>query len=289
VGDATVIAAGPGDGGPGRLYLFRDGAAQPSHLGVADSVVATSQPGRVYTVTWTRGTARLAEIDLNGREHWGRTLPRTVRVVRGVAGGLLISFDEDSHAFGEELQVVDPRSGRVLRRLGSVGSGVTASVGQVVATCGPREVARFVASGEFCKLIAFDLRSGARRDYALPYEGRGLGPGILSPGDHLLALSFPGVEAEANIEEWRSGVVHVLDLRTGAWAQVPGVGTAFLVEPLLAWSPSGDWLALSVYWPDHKNLAYWQVGSAELRLQPERLPGGWKQGVLPSGLVALPG
>jgi hypothetical protein len=102
-------------------------------------------------------------------------------------------------------------------------------------------------------------------------------------------MSSPGYPSVENgIERFRAGAVHVLDLRTGAWTQVPGVATPFLTEPILAWSPSGEWLALGVSSPDHKNLAYWQVGAAELHLQRQPLPGGWDQ-ALPSALVALPG
>jgi hypothetical protein len=291
VENGTAIVAGPVDGGPGQLYFLPDGAAQPAPLDPADSVVATSQPGRLYTVTWKHGTAELAEIDLNGQQSWSRRLPRTVRVVRGVAGGLLIRYDKDPDVFGEELRVVDPRSGRVLRRLGLVGQVVAAAVDHLVTTCDPRQL----SSGLPCNLIIFDLRSGVRREYALPDERRGPGPGILSPDGQLLALSSPGFfpaqldDPVGTFEQLRSGVVHVLDLRTGAWTQVPGVMTSPTEAPLMAWSPSGAWLALGVYWPDHKRLAHWQVGAARLQLQRERLPGGWEQGVLPSGLVALSG
>ena len=293
VEEGTAIVADPVDPGPGRLYFLHDGAAQPAPLGLADSVVATSQPGRVYTVTRKHGTAELAEIDLHGRKHWSRRLPRTVQVVRGVAGGLLISYDQDPNVLGQEMQVIDPHSGRVLRRLGSIGQVVTASAQHLVTTCNPRQI----SSDPHCSLSIFDLRSGARRDYALPEERRGPGPGILSPDGRLLALSSPGLfpaqlpDPVGTLEQLRSGVVHVLDLPTGAWTQVPGVMTSPTDAPLTTWSPSGAWLALGVYWPHHKRLAYWQVGAARLQLQRERLPGGWQQGVLPSGLglVALPG
>jgi hypothetical protein len=288
VAEGTVIVAGPADGGPGRLYFLRDGAAQPSLLTPADSVFATSQPGRVYALAWKGRTATLAEVDLDGGEQWSRLLPREVRVVRGVAGGLLVRYDEDpdSHLVGDEIQVVDPRSGRVLRRLGSIGQVVAASAEHLVATCAPQELV--VSPDGSCKLIHFDLRSGARRDYAAPADAGGPETGLLSPGDRLLAMFSPGYPTSENgIEGFRPGLVHVLDLRTGAWTQVPGVATPFLTEPLMAWSPSGDWLTLGVSEQDHKNLAYWQFGGARLHLQRERLPGGWDQ-ALPSALVVLP-
>jgi hypothetical protein len=69
------------------------------------------------------------------------------------------------------------------------------------------------------------------------------------------------------------------------------VTTPFLDEqPHLTWGgPGGEWLAVGVTWPDHKKLAYWQIGSAQLHLQRQPLPGARDQALPSAALVALPG
>jgi hypothetical protein len=105
---------------------------------------------------------------------------------------------------------------------------------------------------------------------------------VLSPDDRRLAMSFP---ADYLGNGQQPGLIRVLDLRTGAWRQVPGVTAPFFN---LTWSPNGQWLAAGVSWPDHKRLIYWRLGAAQLQLQRHPLPGGWRQAPLVDP-VAYPG
>jgi len=115
----------------------------------------------------------------------------------------------------------------VLRRLGRVNGVITDSAERVVglnADCELRAVSP-LAHDDPCDLVVLDLRAGARREYALP-DRRAPGPDTLSPDGHLLALSFPGLPPDStDAQASRSGVVNVLDLRTGVSRRVPGVVT----------------------------------------------------------------
>jgi len=242
-------------------------------------VVASSRPDRFYTVVPRGNSVVIAEIDLAGRTHWSRRLPRGEWPVHGTDYGLLVTHDEGPRTPGLELRLVDARSGRVLRGFGPAGYVVAAGAGQVAWTDADCDAAH-------CQLLAADVRSGATRRYPLPPR-HFIMNGVFSPDERRLALGFAGSHPEV-AGTFEHGFAMVLDLDTGRSVRVPGVAPTTKQLPAMAWTPNGDWLAFALDWPDHQHLAFWRLGSDGLLRQPQRLAGGWEQAGLRGSLVVLP-
>ena len=236
-------------------YLLLPGA-DPQILG-RQVTVSRGRDGGLIVVSAARGRTTVLGVGADARERWAWISPDGLTVLGDTPFGLVLQRSGRT-ADDRDLVLVDRRSGTARRVLGHAASAVAAgdhAVAWMPADCvNP------------CPLRVGDLRTGDRRGYPMP-DGWSPRSGAFAPDGRRVALTFVPRGGQG-----RTGRVGVLDLRTGAVAMVPDLGTAPDLGAHLTWSPDGRWLVIGVPWPDHQAIALWSPGQP-VRVLPTELPG----------------
>jgi len=256
IGDRVVVSGWRGRH-PIALSLPLDLTGRPRSLGPAETITASSTPGRVWLGHWARprtwtntGRVRgsLREVDAAGRP-----VARIALRVRPW-GGLEAAVD-DGFLF-------DAQRGLSLQRRGSAtrtfrDAWLVATGGSRLAWCrgGCRRLRIWSPDGE----RALDLPAGIRP----------------SPGWRA-AFSPDGSRLAAPVRSRGRDRVAVTDLTSGTWRLVPGRLTGYRS---VAWSPSGRWLYFT---GAHDRVLAWSGG------RPVRLPIHTGGAVMSIATTALP-
>lgn len=250
-----------------RVYLIRP-TGPPLAVARADEVVPAGQHtfyGLRYPLR-QGAPALLYGFSTSGEKLFQREVPGGWHLAANTPGGLLVSAYPAGVGPAAVL-LVEPRTGRTLRRLGTTQFVLAASAERVA----------WVAAGcqlgvAACPIVVTDLRTGRSRTY--PPVGEQVGFGLFSPDGRWLALSAYGFHPF--VQPNRPGYVAVLDLRTGAATRLPGVETSAKQAADLAWTPDSRYLAIAVRWPDqgYERLGVWSVAEQRLTALPGRLPVG---------------
>jgi hypothetical protein len=240
--DDRVIASGSRGRRSVVLSFPLNVSERPGVLAAADQFVPSSSPGRLWVAENEpdRRTLRfssLREVTASGRTVYRvrRDLPRWSAFQGAVAGNLILGR-------GNDLELWDPRAGRVVRRLND--AWVIATNGSRMAWC----------SGN-CRAIRLSTRARHEHLLRLPDGTRLTGTyAAFSPDGSRLAVSVV-----------RRGHTRValVDLDTGGWRMVPG--DRLRGYPSIAWSPSGRWLYFTT---GGRRLIAWRDGAP----RPVRLP-----------------
>jgi hypothetical protein len=262
VGPAALAALAPLSGPNGGIYLIRPD--EPPLLLGGGGVFVPARDGALVMATHRPGATTVTGVGFDRRVRWGWSLPGRVDPLRDTPAGLVVAQYPGAAAGDAELVLLDRRTGVVRRRLGHARHAVATddrSIAWVPARC-----------DRDCPVIHTDLGTGAIRRYRMPGR-REPAAGAFAPDGRQLALSFPGVPADTDPRTpAKPGFAGILDLRTSALTQVPGLATSPAAHADVAWSADGRWLVLGVTWPEEELIAVWRPG-AEVIILPLALPG----------------
>lgn len=260
-----------------KIYLVRHTAAVL--LAAADEVVVGVAGDRVFTLRYgPSGQGRpgtLLELTLSGRVLARHSVPAGFSPQADTAAGLLVAVYPVTGNGPADLRIVDRHTLAVRQRLGQVA--------YVAAATSTR--AAWISAGctSRCDLTVADLPNGARRALAVA-NGYGVGAFAFSPDDRRIAVGYYGRHPQQP-GGTAPGFVEVVTLSSGARERVPGVATGIKQVADLAWTPDGQWLAISVGWPDQdiRRVGLWPADGGPVRVLSGRYVGGYP----PSALLAL--
>jgi hypothetical protein len=248
---AGTVATVTGPGPTRAALLPASGPMVPLGVGVAvlpartgtDLWVAGPGPGAAADggTTGTAGAARtrVRLVSRTGATRRSFVVPGQLTPLRDTAAGLLVTSVGDGR-----LAVLDPATGQPRARL---------AAGVLVVAVGPTAVAHVRAGcADRCPLVVTPLAGGPDRAYGIPAGTPG--GGAFSPDGRWLALAVPGQYRNGRLTVVPGGA-RVLDLRSGAVTEVPGVRTGAEREPDVSWF--GDALVLAVWSSERGRLAVW--------------------------------
>jgi hypothetical protein len=260
-------------------YLLPDSGGTV-RLGAFDQWLPDRDGGFLgYRGAWNGHTGLLAAYTSSGRERWRRVVLATASVLRDTPYGLLVQTLPTQDSGVGPIQLLDARTGRVLRRIAVATSVLTSTDRAVVWLDGPCH-----DDGGPCRVVVTDLATGRGRTFPPPL-GRVPSTAALSP-DGRLAVGVSGLH-DFLPGAIRDGFAAVLDPTTGRLEPLPGLSTQAKHAPVVAWSPNRPWLLMAVQPDDyHDRLVLWRVGDAELTALPTALPA-WSLAYV-SGLALLP-
>jgi hypothetical protein len=272
-GDHTVLVAGQ------QAWAVRAGRAGPRRsLGQALAALPSPAEDRVWLVTIRQGTPErwfdLVEVGLaDGHAMSHLTLPYQGTPVAVLPSGVL------TRSFGDDLQVVEPGSGRVRVRLARAATFVDARGDRVAWLAGRNLHIRDLASGT---TVAVAPPPGSPDWHALGGRVRRAGCcyalGAFAPDGRTLAVyarvTGPGAPGLA-----------IVDVAEGRAALLPGSGGAIPDGhlPRLAWASNG-WLYFFADGPAVTSIAAWRPGERSAALLP--LDVDQALAVVPSTLAA---
>lgn len=226
--------------------------------------VLPMRDGSVLTLVCLPGTGGgcvLGSRTATGAIRWQRRVPSALALVRDTPSGVLVSVWR-SDRYGE-LQLVDPRTGRLRRDLGRAAWVLTAD---------DRRVVYERAGCDYgCPILVADLTDGGRT--VLPFLPGRPASAAISPDGRRLALGFQGLHSQdpAPSSE-RDGYLVVFDLRDGTWEPVPGLTTGPKAVPVPVWTPDGSRLLIAVSDEDGVGrVAAWRPSARRLTVLPVRL------------------
>lgn len=264
VATATVAVIRDHDYGLVEAFVVPDGGRTFS-VGPAEGVVQAVDGGLLAYDSGSNGRPGwLASLGARGQVRWRRPLSLLTLVLGDTPHGLLVETTPDPE-HGGALELIDPRTGRLKRGLGRA---------QYVLASTPEAVAWAPAGcADQCQLMVTSLANGGSRLYDTP-DYRLPGYAAFSPDQRRLALSFYGLHDFLPGLD-RDGFVTQLDLHSGTMQTIPGLTTEAKSAATLAWSPTGNWLAMGVRTPgpDYRDrLVLWRPSEAGLTVLPPLLP-----------------
>ena len=256
----------------GYLWVYRVAADAARRLSTtADDLLGGSR--QAWAVTYRDRGVVLTPLD-GGRTV---TLPATTGPVADTAAGLVVAACDRRGARPCAVELVDPISGALVRRL-AVGFPLGAAGHTVLVSlpdCG-------VPTAQPCALESVDLATGRRAaTFELP-AGRVLASNaVFSPDGTRAAfqLARPGPDLRVRARTAsRPSDVAILNLRTGNLEIVPGLELAPGTQAGLAFGATSRWLLVTVSEGTHGELLAWRPG----------MPGPALVASLPGPLVAPP-
>jgi hypothetical protein len=231
-----------------RTVLLPAGGGRAVELGEEVRVTPAWRGGDLLVSSYGPGGTAVQVTDRAGhvRSRWTRA--GVVTPLRDTAAGLLVAQSASAGSSGADLALVEPRTGKLRRRL---------TKGRIAVALGPTSVAHVSARcGRSCGLTVTELADGRSRDYRTPDEGSPR-RGEFSPDGRWLALAVPGQYLNGRLTI-RPGFAAVLHLASGEARRVAGVETpAERVADLSWWGP--DRLVLGVWWEDRARVALWST------------------------------
>lgn len=230
--------------GPGRSRSesVLVGAGRPVPLGANVDVLPTLRGTDLYVAAHGPDGTTTRVVDRAGAVRGSWSQPGRLTPLRDTTAGLVAS--QVGAVQGTELRLLDPRTGVERRRL---------ATGRIVVAVGPTTVAHVAGScAAACPVTVTALATGRSREYPVPAGTPG--GGAFSPDGRWLALAVPGQYRNGRLTVV-PGFAEVVDLRTGAVTQVPGLRTGAEREPDVSWY--GPVLVLAVWTPDRGRLALW--------------------------------
>jgi hypothetical protein len=209
------------------------------------------------------------------------TFPSNISAVAATAAGLVVAAYHESAGRRDTIELVDPKTGAVLRRLG--GGFPMGAAGHVLLSL--HGCAWPPAYGA-CTLESIDLTTGRPMATAelpagrIPVWGDVPSP-VFSPGGTLAAFQLARARPDPRFAATGPGApsdVAVLHLRTGRLDIVPGLELPPRTWAGLAFDATGNWLLASVSEGNHGELLAWRQG----------MPGPALVTSLPGPLVEAP-
>jgi hypothetical protein len=251
-------------------YLVPDQGA-PISLGRGVDVVIPARDGGLlgHVAATSRTREMLVSYTADGQVRWSRPLDASTTLIRDTPYGLLVGSGPPPGVPVGPLQLVDARSGRVLREFGNAGwilDSVDNLVAWVPARC------------EDCPIELNSLSTSDSREYP-PVHGHPPARAEFSPDGRRLAVSYSGLHLEQQLPPLvdRDGFVAVLDLPTGLLRAMPGLTTGAKQAATIAWRDA-DTLVVGVNVDDAADrVLLWDITQvpeppAPARLLPARLP-----------------
>ena len=244
------LASGiPNDG----IYLVRHGDAIATRIAVGSDVQSAAGGRSVWVKSFVDAHhCTVREIDLAGRHLRGpRPVPCSAALIASGAGALLV----------EGRSVIDPASGRVLLRTGSL----WAIAGHLALTFGE----------PLAPLTVTDLRTGTRRTLRRPSQTGGPDEAAVDPSAKLIALSFSDPAYHGTGTQVTD--VWLLDPGTGRWQHVPGMPAAVALKfTSMSWTSDGR-LVMLAQTPTsgparHDVIAVWRPGQKSLAIRSVHIP-----------------
>jgi hypothetical protein len=263
----TTLVAGPGAGyafdvpcssssASARVYRVVAGGAHP--LGITAEALLGG-PRQAWAVTYLPG-AVLTQVltPLNG----GRavTLKSNITLVAGAAAGLVAVVYHPPAGRRVTVELVDPNTGAVLRRLGE--GAALGAVGHVALVSLPDCGAPLAAST--CTLESIDLTTGRpTAAFELPAGRVPVSDAVFSPDGTEAAFQLararldPRFTTELGLPPSDVAVLH---LQTGSLDLVPGLKLPPETQTGLAFDATGYWLLATVSEGSRGELLAWRPG-----------------------------
>lgn len=268
---ATILsAAGPLGDKPGAVYSLADGATAARLLTFRPASLALGETDETFWAIGPLGDPGPARSVVEERDGAGRLLRRVVlpkgwRLVRGVAGGVLLR----RHAEITRLAVWDPARRRFVRELGNW-DRVAESVDRV-AWADPK----CVTESGGCVLHVSDLQTGTKREVAVPDTYQPVVAAFSRDGQVLVTslLGHAGQDGSIVAVTLETGSVEPLVGAT--WKGQRGIGA------VIGWAPDGNAVVLAA--PGGSQLAVWRRSEAGVEMVPGRFDGSWPVAVRPAG------
>ena len=258
-----------------RVYRIAAGAAHQLPIR-ADALLGG--PHRAWAVTYR---ARHTVLTPSGG---GRavTFTSNISAVADTPAGLVVAAYHDSAGRRDTVELVDPKTGAVLRRLG--GGFPMGAAGHVLLVS--RHGCAWPPAYSECALESIDLTTGRPLATAELPAGRtpvwgDVASPVFSPGGTLAAFQLARARPDPRFAATAPGPpsdVAVLHLRTGRLDIVPGLELPPRTWAGLAFDATGSWLLASVSEGNHGELLAWRRG----------MPGPALVTSLPGPLVGPP-
>jgi hypothetical protein len=258
-----------------KIYLV--GAHDTVLLTQADEVVVGHRQDRIFALRsgygW-EGPGTLLQVSWTGRVLARHTTPEGLSLQADTSRGLLVTVTPRAER-PSQLELVDPRTMAVIRRV--------APVDYVVAATSTQAAWTSYRCVEHCALTVLDLPTGRRDTIPMPpdyYPGHA----TFSPDGRRLAIAFWGLHPQ-QAGGPAPGFVEVWDVAGAGATRIPGLATGVKQSAEVAWTPDGSDLAVSVGFPDTdtRRVGIWSINGGPVRV----LPGTFAGGSEPSALVAL--
>ena len=252
---AAYQCAGP----PRQVYFIGDGSRTATRIGAGFWVLASGRDGAVWLVSYQRSTdnirttsARVQLVSTNGQPLSPQyRLPAGYLLDRGVGNYLLLSSFRTRPRPPYVMELWDPRTGQVVRRVDNV------------FAAGPDQLA-WSPGCRGCRAQVLNVSTG--KSLTIPTHG-GQFPGVFSDDGKLLAM-----------QPASGGPLSVFDTETGAFTMLPGTDFRFSVAMSFSWQAGGHRLMVFAA-PGNSTsnttqVAYWDPGDTRLRVATIHPPGG---------------
>lgn len=285
----TDLVAGPGAAyavdipcvsstGSVRVYRIAAGGARP--LGIAADVLLAG-PHHAWAVTYLPGAVRIRALE--PRPVGGAvTVKTSIAPVADTAAGLVVTAYHPPGGRRHTVELIDPETGAVLRRLGA-GSAMGASGHVLLVSLHGCDL---VLTHRTCTLESINLNTGRPAAAVelpagrVPISGE-MASAVLSPDGTLAAFQLararqdPRFAAPAPVPP---SDVAILQLHTGRLDIVPGLELPPLTWTGLAFDPTGTFLLITVSEGNRGELLAWRQG----------MPGPALVTILPGPLLEAP-
>jgi RNA polymerase sigma-70 factor (sigma-E family) len=247
---ATCIGTVCGPG-PQKFYFIADGSRAATWIGTGspdDGATPAGRAGAAWLVYYPPGAGhgRAQLVSTAGRPLSPRyTLPAGYQLSRGVGRYLLLSTDQNRFVLW------DPRTGRVVRRFGTV---IAAGPGQIAWTAGCRA----------CRVQVLNLSTGKTMTTPVPGEQPATLTTAVSDDGQLIAMQRPG------------GNISIFDTASGTLTVIPGTALSTAEWQHFSWLDGGHQLIVTAG-PGNQSgpaqLASWRPGDTHLTITTIRNPG----------------
>jgi hypothetical protein len=258
-----------------KIYLVS--AHRAVMLTQADEVVVGHRRDRLLALRsgygW-EGPGTLLQVSWTGRVLARHATPEGLSLQADTPQGLLVTISPRAEQ-PSRLQLIDPRTTKVIKQLGPVEYVVAATSTQAAWTS--------YRCVEHCALTVLDLPTGLRHAIPMPpdfYPGHA----AFSPDGRRLAIAYYGLHPQ-QAGGPAPGFVEVRDVAGAGVVRIPGLATGIKQSAEVAWTPDGTGLALSVGFPDTdtRRVGLWPLSGGPVGVLPGTFPGGSD----PSALIAL--
>jgi hypothetical protein len=232
--------------GPQSFYFIADGSLTATLIGkgyAGDGANPASRTGAVWLVTYPAGakSVRAQLVSTTGRPLGPRyTLPAGYLLRRGVGSYLLLFQATNNNRF----LLWDPRTGRVVRRFGSV------------IAAGPEQIA-WTAGCRGCRVRVLNVPTGNTVTTPIPGGQPANLTTAISDDGTLLAVQPPG------------GNISVVNTSSGALTIIPGTATGNATWQNFGWLNGSHQLIVTAgpnNQPGPAQVASWQPGDTRLRI-----------------------
>ena len=252
-----------------RVYRIVAGAAHRLPI-TADALLGS--PHHAWAVTY-RAQHTVLTPPAGGR---AVSFKSNISAVADTAAGLVLAAYHDSAGRPDTVELVDPKTGAVLRRLG--GGSAMGAAGHVLLVS--RHACAWPPAYGTCTLESIDLTTGRPIATAelpagrIPVWGDVPSP-VFNPGGTLAAFQLARARPDSRFAAAAPGPpsdVAVLHLRTGRLDIVPGLELPPRTWAGLAFDATGSWLLATVGEGHRGELLAWRQGMPGPALVT-RLPG----------------